>query len=122
MAVGVIDRKDVLEMIGYLQSVNSRIQSIDNSYTGLAYGMNKLGDRIYAERCAAKKELDALKSDVASLKDSVHSVQKSIILLIATLKSSVKGDDFSRLKKRIDTWAPENFANKGEAERVVDEF
>jgi seryl-tRNA synthetase len=109
-----IDENDVHEIIGYLRSLDSRLMSLHKTSDEIAKLINISSGAVKIKKAEFKRMFDELKKDMAEMKEEIRNIQKEIVQIITVLKVSIKSDEFSRFKMRIDLWAPETFVTRKE--------
>jgi len=110
----MIDEDDVLEISGYLATMDSRLMSLHKTSEEIAGDIDISSDKVNLKRKGYEKLIEDIKKDIAEMEEEMRNLQKAIIQVITVLKSSVKADEFEHFKKRIDLWAPETFITRKE--------
>jgi len=119
---GIVDNKEVLELSGYLKTMDSRMDNLKKSSDGIANHLNESGKSLDSKKRTLARDLESVKNDMSQIKQDVRTLQKVILQLIAQLKSSVKSEELERFNKRIDLWGPENLINKNELDKISNEL
>jgi hypothetical protein len=117
-----VNNSEAFELLNYIDSMGSRMNTLQSSASHISKQLDRSMIGLKSKREELAFELKDLKNDMFELKRDIRSVQKSIIEMINGLKLSVKADEFSRFKKRIDLWAPETFVTRHEVDKVLDEL
>jgi hypothetical protein len=120
MVESMVGVNEVYELSGYLQDIGKRQSSLRESATKIEERIFAISQDIDRKKVIFESSMRGLKEDVGALKDDVREVQKSILLVIADLKSTLKRDDFKRFERRLELWAPESRISKQETMRVLD--
>lgn len=110
----MVDEDDVLEISGYLRTMDSRLMSLHKASEEIAGDIDISSDKVMIKRKGYEKLIEDIKKDIAEMEEDVRNLQKVIVQVITVLKASVKADEFERFKKRIDLWAPETFVSRKE--------
>lgn len=116
----MISDDDVLEISNYLKTMDSRLMGLHKTSDEIAAIIDVSIDKVKIKKNEYDKLVDDLKKDISEMNEEVRNIQKAIVQVITSLKGSVKADEFERFKKRIDLWAPENFATKKEAYKALE--
>ena len=117
-----IDKKEVLELAGYLRSMATRLRNLQQISEQSSKHIDFLIQEVDSKKQGLRTGLDEIKKHVSGLKDEVVAVQKDILVMIEELKTSVKAQELERFNKRMDAWAPENLVTRREAERLIREL
>ncbi len=115
----MIDENDVLEISGYLNTMNSRLMSLHKTSEEISRNINNSQIKVSQKKNEYLRLINDIKKDIAEMKEEIRNLQKSIIQVITVLKDSIKADEFVRFKKRIDLWAPESFVTRKEVNDVL---
>jgi seryl-tRNA synthetase len=116
-----VTQDDVLELAGYMSSVEGRMMSIQASSNEILRKVNNFNEKASYSEEAYKRELKQLSGELAAMSDDVRVTQKVIIEIISNLKNTMKAEDLERFKRRVDLWAPEGLVTKGEAKMMIDD-
>ncbi|MBU1321523.1 MAG: hypothetical protein KKF46_04130 [Nanoarchaeota archaeon] len=119
---GIVDNKEVLELSGYLKTMDSRMDNLKHSSDAIANDLEKGNTALSIKKKALARDLESVKNDMSQIKQDVRTLQKVILQLIAQLKSSVKSEELERFNKRIDLWGPENLINRNELDKISNEL
>ena len=122
MAGAYVDVKEVYELSGYLQSMESRLTALQRIAEQIDFQLDQVNNGVLVKKNALRREIGDLSAEAQEMTEMVRSSQKVILQMIIYLKSSVKNDEFERLKKRIDLWAPETNATRNEVNKIIDEL
>jgi len=118
----MISEDDVLEISGYLGTMNSRLMSLHKVSEEIAADIDVASDKVLIKRNEYSRMIDDIKKDISEIENEVRNLQKAIVQVITALKASVKADEFERFKKRIDLWAPESFVTRKEAYKELEKL
>jgi seryl-tRNA synthetase len=116
----MIDENDVLEISGYLNTMNSRLMSLHRTSEQISKSINDSQAKVSQKKNEFLRLINDIKKDIAEMKEEIRNLQKSIIQIITVLKDSIKADEFSRFKQRIELWAPETFVSRKEVNDVLE--
>lgn len=120
--VMMINENDVLEIIGYLKTMDSRLISLHMTSEEISHIIDVSSKKIKVKKVELERLVDDLKKDIIEMQEEVRNLQKAIVQVITFLKASIKADDFERFKKRIDLWAPETFVTRKEVYEVLEKL
>jgi uncharacterized protein YicC (UPF0701 family) len=118
----MINEDDVLEISGYLGTMDSRLMSLHKISQEIAAAIDVASDKVKIKRDEYNKMIDDIKKDISGMEEEVRNLQKAIVQVITILKASVKADEFERFKKRIDLWAPESFVTRRETYKELEKL
>lgn len=116
----MIDENDVLEISGYLNTMNSRLMSLHRTSEQISMNISNSQSKISQKKNEFLRLINDIKKDIAEMKEEIRNLQKSIIQIITILKDSIKADEFARFKKRVELWAPETFATRKEVDEALE--
>lgn len=116
---GVVDKKEVLELSGYLRNISFRLRSLQKTSKGISSQIEKFTANIGIKKRTITGELESIREEISEIREEVRFVQKAILQLINQLKGSIKAEELERFKKRMDLWSPEHFVTKRGVEKVL---
>ncbi len=104
--------EEVLRSLERIEELNDDGTKIDRNIE-----LNTMG--FDSDMSNAKRELKFMKGELTKLKDKVMMIKKHFTSIVGDLRLSATGEDFDRLKRRVDDFDFQNFITREDFMKLI---